>query len=371
MTNTDQKYMRRALELAGQGHGLTYPNPMVGAVIVKNGQIIGEGWHRGPGRVHAEVDALEHCRESPRGATLYVTLEPCNHYGRTPPCTEAICAAGIAVVKFAVPDPNPAVNGGGAARLRGAGIQVESGLLKEEAVALNRAFLHFCLTGRPWVLFKAAMSLDAKIADAGGVSKWITGDLARTRVHQLRSEVGAILIGNGTLRADDPRLTSRIAPAPPRQPLKVLLDRQLTVTDAANVVRHHPESLLVFCNRSVAPAKIRALAELGAQVFPSRSGETWSLPELLAVLGELGTQSVLIEGGSGIYSFFVAADLIDEYYLFYAPFFMGSTALPVVGDSGTDSLAAVRRLTIDTVEQVGNDVLIHAYKEELCKCLPV
>jgi diaminohydroxyphosphoribosylaminopyrimidine deaminase/5-amino-6-(5-phosphoribosylamino)uracil reductase len=371
MMNNDQMYMRRALDLAGQGRGLTYPNPMVGAVIVKNGQIIGEGWHRGPGRVHAEVDALEHCRESPRGATLYVTLEPCNHYGRTPPCTEAICAAGIAVVKFAVSDPNPTVSGGGVARLRTAGIQVESGLLKEEAVALNRAFLRFCLTGRPWVILKAAMSLDAKIAAADGASKWITGDAARTRVHQLRAEVGAVLIGSGTLRVDDPRLTSRLDPAPPRQPLKVLLDRQLTVTGVANVVRHEPERLLVFCNRSAAAAKIRALAELGAQVFPSRAGETWSLTDLLAVLGELGTQSVLVEGGSGIYSAFVAADLVDEYYLFYAPFFMGGAALPVAPDFGADSLAAARRLTIDAVEQVGSDVLIHAYKGELSKCLPV
>jgi diaminohydroxyphosphoribosylaminopyrimidine deaminase/5-amino-6-(5-phosphoribosylamino)uracil reductase len=375
ITSDDQReehYMRRALNLAKQGQGITYPNPMVGAVIVKNGQIIGEGWHRGPGQAHAEVDALRHCRAEPHGATLFVTLEPCNHYGRTPPCTEAIITAGIGEVQYALPDPNPAVSGKGAERLRAAGIRAEAGLLKSEAIELNRMFLRFCLTGRPWVILKAALSLDAKIASAGGKSKWITGAAARAKVHQLRAEVGAVLIGSGTLRADDPRLTSRLDPPATRQPLKVLLDSKLALAATANLISYEPEKLLVFCNRSAAPVRIQALSELGAQVLPSRSGEQWILTDLLATLGELGVQSLLIEGGSGIYSSFVDADLVDEYYLFYAPFFMGGGgALPVIDNAGIDAVSEARRIKIDTVELVGPDVLIHAYKEELTRCLPV
>lgn len=366
------EYMRRALDLAKQGQGITYPNPMVGAVIVKNGQIIGEGWHRGPGQAHAEVDALAHCRESAQGATLYVTLEPCNHYGRTPPCTEAIITAGITTVKYAVSDPNPAVDGRGAERLRAAGIMVEAGLLKTAAIELNRMFLRFCLAKRPWVILKAALSLDAKIASAGGQSKWITGGAARTRVHRLRAEVGAVLIGRGTLRTDDPQLTSRLTPPSPRQPLKVLLDSQLTIAATANLISHEPERLLIFCNRSVTPAKIQALSELGARVFPSRSGEQWALSDLLTTLGEHGVQSLLIEGGAAIYSSFANEGWVDEYYLFYAPFFMGGGgALSIIDNAGLNAIGEARRLTIDAVERVGADVLIHAYKEELTQCLPV
>jgi diaminohydroxyphosphoribosylaminopyrimidine deaminase/5-amino-6-(5-phosphoribosylamino)uracil reductase len=367
----EEHYMQRALDLAKHGQGMTYPNPMVGAVIVKDGQIIGEGWHRGPGQVHAEVDALNNCQGSPRGATLYVTLEPCNHYGRTPPCTEAIIAAGIAEVKYAVPDPNPAVRGQGAERLRDAGVRVEAGLLKLEAVAVNRGFFRYCLTGRPWIILKAALSLDAKISSAGHQSKWITGTAARTKVHQLRAEVGAVLIGSGTLQADDPLLTSRLAGKVPRQPLKVLLDRELSVSPVAKLVSEAPERLLVFCNRNVAPAKVQALTGLGAQVFPSRLGEEWAVSDVLACLGEMGVQSVLVEGGSGIYSAFVASDLADEYYLFYAPFFMGGGALPVIENPGIAAVSEARRLHVDAVEVIGADVLIHAYKEELTQCLPV
>jgi diaminohydroxyphosphoribosylaminopyrimidine deaminase/5-amino-6-(5-phosphoribosylamino)uracil reductase len=367
-----QYYMRRALDLAKLGQGKTYPNPLVGAVIVKNGQNIGEGWHRGPGQAHAEVDALNNCQVCPRGATLYVTLEPCNHYGRTPPCTEAIIAAGIAEVKYAVSDPNPAVRGQGAGRLRDAGIRVEAGLLKLEAVTINRMFFRHCLTGRPWVILKAALSLDAKINSAGGQSKWITGTAARTKVHQLRMEVGAVLIGSGTLHADDPLLTSRLAGEAPRQPLKVLLDRKLSLSPTANLASRAPEMLLVFCNRSVAPTKVQALTEMGVQVFPSRFGEEWSVADILACLGELGVQSVLVEGGSGIYSSLADGDLADEYYLFYAPFFMGGGgALPVVVNAGIAAVSEARRLHIDSVEQIGTDVLIHLYKEELTECLRV
>ncbi|MGD8399780.1 MAG: bifunctional diaminohydroxyphosphoribosylaminopyrimidine deaminase/5-amino-6-(5-phosphoribosylamino)uracil reductase RibD [Bacillota bacterium] len=367
-----QIYMQRALGLAGQGRGLTYPNPLVGAVIVKNGQIIGEGWHRGPGQAHAEVDALAHCKGNAQGATLYVTLEPCNHYGRTPPCTAAIIAAGITTVYYAVPDPNPAVAGRGAERLQAAGLRVKAGLLKAEALALNRMFFHFCLTGRPWVILKAALSLDAKITSAGGDSKWITGEPARTRVHRLRAASGAVLIGKGTLQADDPLLTSRLAGPVPRQPLKILLDRRLTLAVNANIVRQAPRNLLVFCNRSADPVKIRALSELGVQVFPGRSGEEWTLTQLISVLGELGVQSLLVEGGSKVYSAFITADLVDEYYLFYAPFFMGGGgALPLLDNPGLATVGVARRLKIAAVEQVGGDVLIRAYKEELTQCLPV
>jgi diaminohydroxyphosphoribosylaminopyrimidine deaminase/5-amino-6-(5-phosphoribosylamino)uracil reductase len=207
---TAQDFMKRALELSELGAPLVYPNPMVGAVIVKDGRIIGEGWHHGPGLPHAEVEALRVCREEPAGATMYVTLEPCNHWGRTPPCTKAVIEAGIAEVQIAIRDNNCRVAGGGIAALTEAGIKVAIGLCREEALEINRSFFHYCHTGRPWVIMKAATSLDGKIATTGGQSRWITGEPARRLVHQLRSRVGAVLIGSGTMLADDPELTNRL-----------------------------------------------------------------------------------------------------------------------------------------------------------------
>lgn len=369
--DSDLRFMRMALALARRGEGLTSPNPMVGAVVVKDGEVIGAGWHRGPGRPHAEAEALADCRVDPRGATLYVNLEPCNHHGRTPPCTEAIIQAGIAAVKYAVADPNPGVAGGGAARLRAAGLTVVEGIARREALALNRSFFHFCLTGRPWVILKAAMSLDGKITTAAGESQWITGEGARRLVHRLRGRVDAVLVGRGTLVEDDPRLTSRFG-RPRRQPLKILLDSRLAVEPSANVVREAPERLIVFCTADAPAAKEGELARLGVKVFRQPHRGRVALPAALAALGALGVQSLLLEGGSGVFTSFWEADLVDEFYLFYAPFFIGGrTALPVIAGEGLARLGEARRLEMDFARRVGGDLLIHAYREDLMACLPV
>ncbi|HEY8462809.1 MAG TPA: bifunctional diaminohydroxyphosphoribosylaminopyrimidine deaminase/5-amino-6-(5-phosphoribosylamino)uracil reductase RibD [Bacillota bacterium] len=369
---TDTMYMQRALDLAVKGRGLTYPNPMVGAVVVKAGRIIGEGWHRGPGQPHAEAAALANCCESPEGATLYVTLEPCNHFGKTPPCTDAIIRAGIAEVKYAVTDPNPKVTGGGAQRLLEAGIRVSTGLLKAEAVELNRMFFHYCLKGRPWVILKAGISLDAKLTSTSGESRWITSEASRQMVHELRSEVGAVLIGRGTLQADNPRLTCRLDRPVPRQPFKILLDNKLSLGLDSNLLAATPEKVIIFCGPEAPVEKEAALQKLGARVVRQPQGEKEPLRSVLKFLAELGVQSVLVEGGSQIFTSFINADLVNEYYLYYAPLLIGgATALPLFGGAGFASLKEARRLKVNQVYQVGTDLCVHAYKEELAKCLLV
>lgn len=367
----DLIFMKRALELSKRGQCLTCPNPMVGAVIVKNGQIIGEGWHHGPGLPHAEIEALKNCRTEPKGATMYVTLEPCNHYGRTPPCSEAIIKAGIGEVVYAISDPNP-VAGGGAEQLKRAGIKIRSGLCKKEALELNRKFFHFCLTGRPWVIMKAAMSLDGKIATAGGESQWITGERSRRLVHKLRSEVNSVLVGSGTLLADDPQLTNRMFKPATRQPLKVLLDSELKVTPSHRIIAERPEATIVFCTANASSDKEADLRALGVRIIRQEVVGKVNLAEAMAALGKLGVQSVLVEGGSSVFTSFWELGLVNEYYLFYGSFFIGGKASPgVLGGNGLISLTKAEPLLIESVKKIGSDILIHGYKEELQSCLPV
>lgn len=369
--NQDLIFMKRALELSKKGQCLTCPNPMVGAVIVKDGQIIGEGWHHGPGLPHAEIEALKDCRAEPKGATMYVTLEPCNHYGRTPPCSEAIIKAGIGEVVYAIPDPNP-VAGGGAERLKRAGIKTRSGLCRKEALELNRKFLHFCLTGRPWVIMKAAMSLDGKIATAGGESQWITGERSRRLVHKLRSEANSVLVGSGTLLADDPQLTNRMFKPATRQPLKVLLDSELKVTPRHRIIAERPEATIVFCTAKAPSNKEADLSALGVRIIRQETAGKVNLAEAMDVLGKLGIQSVLVEGGSSVFTSFWELGMVNEYYLFYGPFFIGGKASPgVLGGNGLISLTKAEPLLIESVKKIGSDILIHGYKEELQSCLPV
>lgn len=367
----DLVFMRRALELSKKGQCLTCPNPMVGAVIVKDGQIIGEGWHHGPGLPHAEIEALRSCRTSPTGATIYVTLEPCNHFGRTPPCSEALIKAGIREVKYGISDPNP-VAGGGGERLKKAGIKVQTGLCRDEALELNRKFLHFCLTGRPWVVMKAAMSLDGKIATAGGESQWITGAKSRKLVHRLRAEMNSVLVGSGTMLADDPQLTNRMFKPITRQPLKVLLDSALKITPRHRLLKESPENLIVFCASQAPKVKEEELRGLGARVIRQNGVAKIDLEAALASLGELGVQSVLVEGGSSVFTSFWEMGLVNEYYLFYAPFFIGGQISPgVLGGSGLSFLNKAEHLKLKSVKKLGPDILVHAYKEEPKTCLPV
>lgn len=359
----DQQWMKRALKLSLKGKGRTYPNPMVGAVIVKNGRLIGEGWHRGVGLPHAEVEAIASCREDPQGATLYVTLEPCNHHGRTPPCTEAILKAGIGEVHYAMEDPNPQVAGGGARRLKEAGLRVFSGTCREEAVNINKAFIYHCRTGRPWVILKAAMSLDGKIACSGGESRWITGEIARRNVHSLRAEVGAVLVGVDTAIQDRPLLTDRRRKSSGRQPLKVILDSDLRLPLDSPLVTENPERLLIFCTDRVSEKSIEPWVNQGVTVF--RSGLSIEPTGVLTKLGALGVQSILIEGGRRIFTAFQKDGLIQEYYLFYAPSFIGGgDALDILGPMGVAQPAEAPRIKVCSIQRAGEDILIHGMAKE-------
>ena len=302
---------------------------------------------------------------------MYVTLEPCNHYGRTPPCSEAIIKAGIGEVVYAISDPNP-VAGGGGERLMRAGVKTRAGLGRKEALEVNRKFLHFCLTGRPWVIMKAAMSLDGKIATVGGESQWITGERSRKLVHKLRAEVNSVLVGSGTLLADDPQLTNRMFRVASRQPLKVLLDSKLQVTQEHRIIGGQPEDLIVFCTARAELEKAEKLSSLGVRIVRQDTGGRVNLTEALASLGELGIESVLLEGGSSVFASFWELGLINEYYLFYGPFFIGGDSAPgVLGGRGVKSLAEVEHLKVESVKKIGSDILVHAYKEETQSCLPV
>ena len=309
----DMMWMQRALELARRG-GRTSPNPQVGCVVVSaRGEVLSEGYHRGPGTDHAEVDALTRLGAAARGATLYVNLEPCNHQGRTPPCAPAVIAAGVKRVVIGALDPVPG-HGGGARRIARAGIEVTRGVLEQDCVEANRGFFLWGRARRPWFTLKAAMTLDGRIATARGQSQWITGPAARAEVHALRASHDAVLVGIGTARADDPRLTVRDAPG--TSPLRVVLDSDLRLSPKAAMLRDGGKTLVI--GGAKAPARRqRALIAAGAEVLivrRDRAGHV-ALPAVARALGERGVTSVLVEGGGEIFAACLAAELVDELVL--------------------------------------------------------
>lgn len=354
-------WMRYALGLAQQAQGCTSPNPMVGAVIVRDGQIIGEGYHHRPGMPHAEIEALKATRVPTHGATMYVTLEPCNHHGRTPPCTDAIIAAGITHVVYAIADPNP-IASGGAARLRQAGIQVTTEVCAEEAAYLNRFFLHHIRTGLPYIIAKYAMSLDGKIATREGDSQWITGQDARHRAHQLRHAVDAILVGTGTALLDNPRLTARLPIADPKNPLRVVLDTTGKIPLTHQVfLPDLPGQTLVGTTDAMPLEHERQLIRNGVEVLrlPTTGQGQVDLPSLLQALGQRGVQSVLVEGGGTVLAALFDANRIHEVWAFIAPVIVGGVNAPSpVGGCGVRSMAYAPRLREVMVEQLGADVLM-------------
>lgn len=333
---TDQSYMQRALQLAEQGLFTTSPNPRVGCVIVKDNRIVGEGWHQQAGGPHAEVHALQQAGDKARGATAYVTLEPCSHHGRTPPCAEALIKAGVRRVVGAVRDPNPEVAGRGYQKLRDAGIEVSESCLEDQARELNEGFFLRMTRGRPLVRIKLAMSLDGRTAMASGESQWITGTEARRDVQRLRAISDAILTGVGTVLADDPSLTVRRdemgeigdATDPSRQPLRVIADRDARTPATARILQGG--NVQVFCASSaLASAPAQDLAALGV----SLTGVAWKdngvdLAELLDALGELGINELLVEAGPTLAGTFIRENLVDELWLYQAPVFLGSTGRP-------------------------------------------
>lgn len=354
-------YMLRALDLARQALGKTSPNPAVGAVIVKEGQVVGEGSTQPPGSWHAEVMALKQAGEKARGATMYVSLEPCCHFGRTPPCTEAIIEAGIGEVHIATLDPNPVVSGKGKAELEAAGIRVRLGKHEGEARELNEAYFKFIATGLPFVTAKFAMSLDGKIATRGGESKWITGEEARRYAHGLREMVDAIVVGVNTVLADDPQLTS---PSGERQPLRVVVDSGARTPPTAKLLQM-PGSTLVVTTGAAEAGKIERLKEAGAEVvaLPGLDGLV-DLRELLRLLGQRDVTSVVVEGGGTLLGSFFDLRLVDKVVAFVAPVIIGGEgAKPAVGGRGAERLAQALRLSQVRVERLGEDVLISGYIE--------
>lgn len=375
MSSGDERWMKRALRLAARGAGRTSPNPMVAAVIVAGGRLVGEGHHKQVGGPHAEVWALRQAGDAARGATMYVTLEPCSHYGRTPPCTDAIIAAGISTVIAAVPDPNPKVNGEGIKRLRDAGIEVEVGVLEQQARQLNAAYLKHTTTGLPLVSLKAAMSLDGKIATRTGESKWITGERARKFGHKLRAAHDAVMVGIGTVLADDPRLTARVGrrlreacdggvheprPQAGRGPLRLVVDSAARTPPEAAVLRADERSPVIAVTGSAPEERIEALRRAGATVWTlPAAGERVDLAALLRRLGEEQVQSVLIEGGGTLASAALAAGLVDRVYFFLAPLIIGGAAAPsAVDGEGVARLSETWRITNMRVRRIGEDLLI-------------
>jgi len=359
---TDETFMRRALALAERGRGLTSPNPMVGAVVVRHGEIVGEGFHARAGAPHAEIDALRAAGDRARGATLYVTLEPCNHHGRTPPCAPAVLAAGVARVVAAVADPNPFVAGAGADALRAAGVPVETGCLADEAAAQNRVFMTAMRERRPHVTLKAGMTADGKIADVHGGARWITGEPARAEAHRQRSESDAIVVGITTVLRDDPALTVRLPRPWPREPYRVVLDTSARTPPGARLIAGATPARAIIAVGDAAPAdRVTALEAAGATVLrcPARDGRV-APDAVLAALFAREVRAVLLEGGGEVHGGFLDAGLVDRVTLFVAPLLLGGReAPPVVGGAGRELKSAVR-LGPMSVRHVGADLLIEA-----------
>lgn len=350
--------MAEALSLAAKGKGKVAPNPMVGAVLVKGGRIIGRGWHHRYGADHAEVDALKKARAKARGATLYVNLEPCNRQGHVPPCTEAILAAGIKRVVVGARDQH-SKGRGGVARLRRAGVKVDVGVLKKECEAFNECFFVYTREKRPHTVVKMAATLDGKIATATGHSKWITGPRARERVHRMRDENDAVMVGIGTVLADDPELTVRHIRTT-RQPSPVVLDAMLRIPLKAKLLKTDTPRKFVICSPRAPAAKRRALERLGVTVIavPARGGNL-NLPAVWKALGEHAVSSVLVEGGPHVAWSVVEAGLADQVAIFYAPKILGSDRAPELFRGGAaPRLSDAIGLKDVSMETVGEDFLL-------------
>lgn len=372
----EEQFMKRAIELAKQGSGWTAPNPLVGAVVVKNGRVIGEGYHRKYGELHAERNALAVCSEDPAGATLYVTLEPCCHYGKTPPCTEIIIEKKIAKVVIGSRDPNPKVAGKGARILREHGIEVVEDYMREACDALNPVFFHYITTKTPYVVLKFAMTLDGKIATRTGASKWITGEAARNHVHQLRGRYAGILAGIGTVLADDPMLNCRIDGA--HQPLRIILDSHLRIPMGSRLVRSAKEyPLLIVCNegnrdREEGTSRIQKLEEAGAKVWtlPEKNGHP-DLNVLMQRLGEEKIDSVLIEGGGTVNEAALKAHIVHHVYAYIAPkIFGGEDAKTPVEGSGIRLPQECAQLRLAKITVLLNDMLLEYDVEGETECSP-
>jgi diaminohydroxyphosphoribosylaminopyrimidine deaminase/5-amino-6-(5-phosphoribosylamino)uracil reductase len=364
MSNETTKYMERALELAELGRGFTSPNPLVGAVIVKDGRIISEGFHKRFGGPHAEIEALKDAGGEAHGATIYVTLEPCCHHGKTPPCTRALIEAGISKVVMAMEDPNPLVAGKGRTQLEEAGIAVESGLLAAPARKLNEWFIKFVTTGLPFFIAKAAMTLDGKIATREGDSRWITGTEAREYVHWLRAGVDAVMVGSGTVEADDPMLTTRTASGNGRDAVRIIVDGDARVSPASKVFKVHSTAPALVAVKTTAPSDRKAaFRNVGAELIEiAPKNDKIDMEQLARSLGKRNIASVLIEGGGGLLAASFAAGIVDKALFFVAPkIFGGRDAPTAVEGLGVGKVGEAIGLKNLSTRLIGDDVLIEGY----------
>ncbi len=364
MTVLDETYMKMALELAEEGRGWTSPNPMVGAVIVKDGTVVGKGFHQAAGGPHAEIHALNDAGEKARGATLYVSFEPCNHTGRTPPCTQAILKSGIKRVVAGMKDPNPRVTGGGLTFLKTRGLDVSVGVCEDACRRLNEIFIKYATTSLPFVILKCAATLDCRIATRTGDSKWITNPLSRQFVHELRHAVDAIMVGIGTVLKDNPRLTTRLQGRKGSDPVRIVLDTHLSIPLNARLLHLSSDSDTLIVIGTSAPAEKRRILERPGVRFLPLNDERGKidLTALVRELGKMGIPSLMIEGGSRVNGSALRAGIVDKVYMFYAPkIYGGDDGVPICAGPGVDLMGQSIRLKDISVHRFEDDVMIEGY----------
>lgn len=364
---TDRDYMQLALDLAASAKGNTNPNPLVGAVIVKDGVILGTGLHRKAGEPHAEVHAFRMAGEQAQGATLYVTLEPCSHFGKTPPCANLVKESKVARVVVAMEDPNPSVAGRGIQLLREAGIEVEVGLLEQQARKVNERFIHNMLTERPFVVSKFAMTLDGKIAAHNGHSQWITSEEARKDVHEIRHEVDGILVGINTVLKDNPKLTTRLEQKIGRNPIRVVLDRQLQTPLDAHIAQTTEARTVIVTAFDAPEEKAIALEKQGVAIIRVANNESGlDIEATLKALYHFGITHLLVEGGGAVNASFLRSGFIDQYIVYVAPKVLGGahSITPFTGED-VDSIDLAAQLQFEDVTQIGPDLRIIAYPKQV------
>lgn len=356
--NLDEQMMRRAIELAKNAAGRTSPNPLVGAVVVREGRVVAEGWHRKAGTPHAEVHALNMAGELAKGATVYVSLEPCAHYGRTGPCAKALVEAGVSRVVIAMTDPNPKVAGKGIEILKNAGVEVVTGVLEKEAKELNEVFLKWITTGRPFVALKTAMSLDGKIATASGESQWITNEKSRYEGHRLRDIYDGILVGINTVLQDNPSLTTRLREYQGKNPVRIVLDSQARLPLDSKLATDGAARTIVAVSAKAPADRVEALKKAGLEILTAGTGMV-DAAELMHQLGAMGITSILVEGGGRVNFSLLEAGFVDRVYAFVAPKLIGgSKALTPVEGAGFDKLSQAVELVDIKTRLLGDDVMI-------------
>ena len=363
----DEHFMQMALDLAQKGQGFTSPNPMVGAVVVKDGQVVGSGYHQAAGKPHAEVNAIDDAGDAAAGATIYVNLEPCNHTGRTPPCTHKIIRSGIQRVVVAMQDPNPDVTGGGIDYLKSKGLQVIAGVCQAEARQLNEVFIKFITTGRPFVTLKCAATLDGRIATRSGDSKWITNEQSRGHVHHLRHCADGILVGVNTVKADNPSLTTRLDGGTGKDPIRIILDTHLSVPEDAGILRLESDSdTVLVVGAKVDPHKRAIVEKKGARILEAPlKGNRIDMAGLMEQLGAMGITSLLIEGGGRVIASALHSEVVDKIVFFYAPKILGGDdGISICRGQGPGAMRDSIAVKNISVRRFGDDVMIEGYIEK-------